>query len=166
MSAERLINKLIRILETERNLINCYNRDCEVLHRHVVSKNWPDLEKTLLLLKERAESLSIADNEREMIISVLKKEMALPEESSFGLLLSRFPESSSRRINDLKRDIRRSILILQGRIKGIGQFTEGRTSALKEVLDVLVPDRKGRIYDRNGAASAIGSKPMLFSKHF
>jgi flagellar biosynthesis/type III secretory pathway chaperone len=166
MPATEMIEKLISILETERDLLRQYHSDCEILHRKIASKNWAELEKLLQKLRKEAESLANADDEREVIISMLKKEADLPEEVSFGLLLSRFSDDVSRRINELKREIRRSITILQSRMTGIGRYTESRTSALKDMLDILVPDQKGKIYDKNGAASNIGSKPMLFSKHF
>ncbi|OQY34175.1 MAG: hypothetical protein B6241_05675 [Spirochaetaceae bacterium 4572_59] len=166
MPAEKLINKLILILQNELNMIRQYNSECEFLHKFVVAKNWMDLEKVLQKLRILADDLSRIDEEREMFVDILKNEMEIATESSFGLLLSRFPQNEQRQINDLKRDIRHSVMILQNRINGIGRYTESQTSALKEVMDILVPDQKGKIYNRSGAASSAGAKPMLFSRHF
>ena len=165
MSAENLINKLICTLTDELEIIRQYNKSCENLHKSVVSKNWTSLENKIRKLKVQADSLSESDETREWIISSLKNEFGLPEECSFGLLTSRFSQEDSRKVDELKRDIRRSIMVLKNRINGIGRYTESQTSALKDVLDILVPDQKGRIYNRKGAPSAAGT-PMLFSKQF
>jgi hypothetical protein len=166
MSADSLIEKLILILNREQKLLKGYNADCEKLHKTIVAKNWIELEKTLSYLKKRAESLAAEDNEREMVISLLKDEMKLSEHSSFGLLLSLFPVEEKKVVNDLKREIRHSVMMLKSRINGIGKYTESQTSALKDVLDILIPDQKGKIYNRNGSASNTGSNPMLFSRDF
>lgn len=166
MPADKLINKLILILQDELNLIRQYNLDCESLHKYVVAKNWTDLEKILQKLRNLADDLSRIDEEREMFVNLLKNDMEIAEESSFGLLLSRFPQLEQRQVNDLKREIRHSVMILKNRINGIGRYTESQTTALKDVMDILVPDQKGKIYNRSGAASSAGAKPMLFSRHF
>lgn len=166
MPAEELINKLIIILQNELKLVRQYNTECEFLHKYVVAKNWANLEKVLQKLRTLADDLSKIDDKREMIVGILKNETGIAEESSFGLLLSRFPQIEQRQVNDLKRDIRRSVMILRNRINGIGRYTESQTSALKDVMDILVPDQKGKIYNRSGAALSAGAKPMLFSRHF
>ncbi len=166
MSADLLIEKLIQILKRELALLKGYNADCEKLHKLIVAKNWMELEKTLSLLRNKAEILAAEDSEREMVINLLKDEMKISEHSSFGLLLSLFPAVEKRLTNDLKREIRHSVMMLKGRINGIGKYTESQTSALKDVLDILIPDQKGKIYTRNGSASNTGSNPMLFSRNF
>ena len=165
MAAERSIEELLTILSKELNCLQIYNRECEKLHRYVVSRDWQKLERTLSVLKGQAETLAGADQQRELLISYLKKEMALPTECSFGLLISRFPAEKTEDINQLKRKIRRNILVLQSRIQGIGRYTDSQTAALKDVLDILIPDQKGKIYNKNGAASSSGNNPMLFSRH-
>ncbi len=166
MISNRMIDKLLKLLETELNIIRSYNQGCEDVHRYVVSKDWQNLEKSLHNLKIRAEQLSDSDNERELMVAILKKEMNLPDECSFGLLVSRFPQDKAREINDLKRNIRRSIYSLQGRIKGIGKYTESQSGSLKDVLDILIPDQKGKIYNRYGSTMAGGSNPLLVNRHF
>ena len=166
MIPDQLIDKLLSLMEDELTLIQSYNQGCEKLHQFVISKDWKNLEKKIISLKQQAARLVDADNEREWVVNHLKHEMDLPEECSFGLLISRFPQEKSREINDLKRNLRRSVMILQGRVRGLGKYTENQAGALKDVLDILVPDQKGKIYNRYGSANKGGQNPLLVNRHF
>ena len=166
MMPDEMIDKLLNLLENELAIIRSYNQGCEKLHQYVILKDWKNLEKKIFTLKQQSQDLSEADNEREWLVNHLKQEIGLPEECSFGLLISRFPQDKMRKINDLKRNIRRAVLTLQSRVRGIGKYTENQAGALQDVLDILIPDQKGKIYNRYGSAMSGGNNPLLVNRHF
>jgi len=165
MSAEYLVKQLVTVLEKELKNLQKYNAGCEQMHKAVVAKDWPRLERIILSLRKRAEKLGVLDREREELISTLKIHLELAPEASFRLLLSRLPENRKVELELLKRNIRRAVTVLQSRMKGIGNYTESQAAALKEVLEELIPDQKGRIYNSRGTASVAEAKPLLFSRH-
>jgi hypothetical protein len=158
--------KLIDVLNKELETLEEYNRGCESLHKHVVAKNWTTLENVLNTLKCESEKLNSLDLMRESLIQNLKEEHSLPGECSFGLLLTHLDTPGQSEIKILKQKIRHAVNILQTRINGIGTYTESQTCALRDVLDELIPDQKGRIYNSRGTASILESKPLLFNHQF
>jgi len=166
MSAAKISIKLIDTLRRELELLEEYNRGCESLHKHVIARNWTTLESILNTLKKSALLLDQLDQKRESLISQLKKSLELQEEVSFGLVLTHLENDTQQEIKNLKQRIRHAVGILQTRINGIGKYTESQTNLLRDVLEALIPEQRGRIYNNRGTASAKDSKPLLFNHQF
>ncbi len=166
MSASHIATRLVETLRKELELLEEYNQGCESLHKHVIAKNWTTLESILNNLKRKALHLDTLDQKRESIVQQLKKELSLQEEVSFGLVLVCLDEDTQRDIKVLKQKIRHAVSILQTRINGIGRYTESQTNILRDVLDELIPEQRGRIYNNRGTASSKDSKPLLFNHQF
>ncbi|MDC7234067.1 MAG: hypothetical protein PQJ58_12610 [Spirochaetales bacterium] len=166
MSTDKMNRNLIDVLNKELKLLEDYNSGCEILHKYVAARNWSRLERTLNSLGKKADKLNSLDLIREELVLQLKEEHQLSPGASFGMLLTRLDEESQKDIRILKQKLRHSVSLLQIRIQGIGNYAETQTSALKDVLDVLNPDQKGRIYNSRGAASPADHKPMLFNHQF
>lgn len=161
-----MTRNLIDILNKELKILDEYNGGCEKLHQYVIGKDWIRLEKILAKLREKADKLASLDLIREELVIQLKAEHQLSEAVSFGMLLSRLGDEDQKKIRKLKQKLRLSVSLLQTRLKGIGNYTESRSGALRDVLDTLIPDQKGKIYNSCGEASSRGSKPMLFNQSF
>lgn len=166
MSADKITHNLIDILNKELKLLEEYNSGCETLHKYVTAKNWTRLERTLNSLGKKAEKLNSIDLIREELVLHLKEEYQLDPGVSFGMLMTRLDSVNQKEIRTLKQKLRHAVSMLQVRINGIGNYAESQTSALKDVLDVIIPDQKARIYNSSGTASPIDNKPMLFNHHF
>lgn len=166
MSAAGNSRKIIDVLSRELETLEEYNRGCEALHKHVVAKNWATLENVLNTLKNEADRLNGLDLKREALILQIKEDCGLSPQVSFGLLMTHLDAPAQKEITILKQKIRHAVSILQTRINGIGAYTESQTSALRDVLDELIPDQKGRIYNSSGTASRLESKPLLFNHQF
>ncbi len=166
MSADKMTRNLIDILNREQKILDEYNAGCEKLHRYVIGRDWVKLEKTLAKLRESADKLNSLDLIREELILQLKEVYELSSAVSFGMLLSCMDGADQKQIRKLKQKLRLSISLLQERLKGIGNYTESRSGALRDILDTLIPDQKGKIYNSYGEASNRGSKPLLFNQSF
>jgi len=166
MSASKITISFINTLKKELELLEEYNQGCESLHKHVVARNWTTLESILNSLKKSAEYLDNLDKKREKQLSQLKNALDLNEEVSFGLVLTCLDSDDQQEIKKLKQKIRHAVGVLQTRINGIGKYTESQAGILRDVLDELIPEQRGRIYNNRGTASAKDSKPLLFNHQF
>jgi len=166
MSTDKITRNLIDILYKELKLLEEYNSGCETLHKYVASKNWTKLERTLNSLTKKAEKLNSLDLIREELVVHLKEDHQLDPGASFGMLMTRLDKGYQKEIRILKQKLRHAVSMLQIRINGIGNYAESQTAVLKDVMDIIVPGQKGRIYNSSGAASPMDSKPMLFNHQF
>jgi hypothetical protein len=166
MSADKITRNLIDILNKELKLLEEYNSGCESVHKYVAAKNWTKLERILNSLGKKAEKLDSLDLIREELVLHLKEDHQLNSAASFGMLMTRLDGVSQKEIKILKQKLRHAVSMLQVRINGIGKYAESQTAALRDVLDVLIPDQKGKIYNRSGLASPVDNKPMLFNHQF
>jgi hypothetical protein len=166
MLAAKNTVKLIDILKSELELLEEYNRGCESLHKNVVAKNWTTLESVLNTLRNKADMLNTLDQKRESFILQLKEDCGLSPQASFGLLMTHLDTHAQKEIKMMKQKIRLAVCVLQTRINGIGSYTESQTSALRDVLDELIPEQRGRIYNSSGTASRVENKPLLFNHQF
>ncbi|MFW5729248.1 MAG: flagellar export chaperone FlgN, partial [Spirochaetota bacterium] len=117
---------LIDALEEEVALLDSFVKRERELRELVMDRNWPALERSIGVLNEAARSIEAAEDRRHRAFARLAQRLGLGAEASFYDLVSHVPQESRQDLVDLFRELKVSVMRVQGLNSGIESFVKAR----------------------------------------
>jgi len=88
------------------------------------------------------------------------------KDDSFYSVINKIHKNSSNEIVDIYRIVKheaRSIRVIN---EGFSRFLQSRKNLVNDIMEEIIPDRKGTIYNRRGFSSHKGgSSSLILNKH-
>lgn len=159
--------KLTCVMVKEISLFELYKEEFQKLKEQVLAKDWVPLQRTIDSIKYLSIEIEKTDSGRNSLYKKLLKETGAEEGETFYGLISRVYGETGRELLDIYRMIRSEVRSLKIMNEGFNRFLSNRQGLIREVVEELVPDRKGAIYNRKGITSHNGSSSSLvLNRHF
>ncbi len=152
---------LIDALEEEVALLDAFVKKERELRELVMDRNWPALERVIATLNESAGSIEAAEERRHAAFTRVAKSLGLGAEASFYDVVSHVPQESRQDLIDLFRELKVSVMRVQGLNSGIESFVQARSQSLNDVLEAFGPNHRGRVYGRDGAQTRKGHEALV-----
>lgn len=166
MELMEIEERLTEIMTREISLFSLYKEEFCKLKRFIIDREWLPLQRSLEAIKNISAELEEADRVRDYIYRELLAEAGGDESESFYTLVSRIYGESSKALIDEYRMIRHEARTVKVLNEGFNRYLSNRRNLIKEIMEELIPESRGSIYNKRGIASQNGSSSSLvLNKH-
>ncbi|MDR0554361.1 MAG: hypothetical protein LBG76_06145 [Treponema sp.] len=129
----------------------------QILVREAVrNREWADFEAFMEDLSSIGEEFEALDAERARIFG---------EERGFYALCARFPEGERKNITDLFRRLKGEITKIRLENDALQKYLSEARVMISGFLEILFPERRGRIYSRRGTQINADMRSMVLNQH-
>jgi len=158
--------KLKKIMTHEISLFSLYKEEFNKMKNMVLQKEWISLQRSFESVQNISTEIENADNRRDELYSELCNRTGSAIDDSFYSVISKIHKNDSSEINDIYRIVKHEANSIKVLNDGFSRFVQTRKNLVKEIMEELVPDRKGTIYNRKGFTSHNGSSSsLILNKH-
>jgi hypothetical protein len=159
------VENLKELLNREVELLESFAREEQKLQSAIVDREWDRLEYIVNEMSEASERVLAVETERHECYTRVREELGCEAQDSFYDFASRLELGDRMEISELYRRLKVAVMRVQALTGGIGSYITSATSAIRDVLDELYPQRKGRIYSRAGHHTAPDDRAMVVDHH-
>jgi hypothetical protein len=142
-------------------LLDSLSREEARLQLAVLEKDWTALEEAVRTMRVIADDIEGCEMQRNDAYRVLKGTLGLKSEDSFYDVLSRLPLEERQELATLYRQLRVGIAKVRSITDGIDAYVTATVGTMRDILDELFPERKGKIYSRSGSVSMAETSSMV-----
>lgn len=152
--------RLIGLMEKERQLLDEFAETSSEMRTGLHSRNWPVLEAALKQLDEMADRLEVIEGKRQLLTDKLSE-----GSESLEKTISELPVETRRRFHHVRGELKARLVTVRSRIRGVSGYAESRGRLGRELMEELVPSTRGRMYDNRGRSASNGRDPLVVSHH-
>ncbi len=160
MSERHRWERLIGIMEQERDLLDEFARSMGSLRSSLHEKQWTNLEESLKHLDSLADKIEVVEKKREAF-----SQRVCETRESFEKKLIALPPETRGHFRSVRNEIKTRLTTIRSRTSGIAGYAESQARLGKEILEELIPSTRGRIYDNRGRTASAGRDPLVVSRH-
>jgi hypothetical protein len=161
--------RCIEVLERERELVAKIAEEQNAVRKAVINRQWTDFEARMKALGDIGAQFEEMDQERVRIFASISGSAPRENEgetAGFYALVSRFPEEERKTITGIYRNLKMEITKIRLENDSLMNYLSEAQLLVKGFLDAAFPDRKGRIYSRNGAQVKADMRSMVLNRRF
>ncbi len=149
------------VLQLQGVLLDNLSREEARLQIAVLQKDWIALEACVREMKAIAQGIEECEQKRTESYRVLKAALGLKPDDSFYEVLSRLPIEDRQELAELYRRLRIGIVKVRSITDGIDAYVTATVGTMRDILDELFPERKGKIYSRSGTVSSADASSLV-----
>lgn len=158
--------KLATAITDEISLLALYRDEFSNMKRQVLEKDWIALQRSLETMNNISQKINFKDAERDSLYEEMSIKGSRREKESFHNFVSRLYGNSGKELQDLYRIIKHETRAVKVLSEGFGKYLNNRKTLINDVMEELVPHRKGAIYNRRGVTSHdMGNSSLVLNKH-
>ena len=151
-------------LHLQSVLLDSLSREEGRLQVAVLEKDWIALEESIRTMRVLAADIEECEMRRNEGYRNLKASLGLKSDDSFYDVLSRLPLEERQELAGLYRQLRIGISKVRSITDGIDAYVTATVGTMRDILDEIFPERKGKIYSRSGSV-AVAEAPSLVVNH-
>jgi hypothetical protein len=133
------------------------------LRRLVVERNWGGLEETLRDVRAVGEKVAQTDQIRAAVYRKIRMSCQAGPEEGFQEILGRVPICEREPLGALHRRLRVAVERVKCLTGGLDTYINSALGTMEKILEEVFPDRKNRIYTRQGGFLDSG-RPVMVSR--
>jgi hypothetical protein len=158
--------KLKKIMTHEISLFSLYKDEFNKMVNLVMEKEWITLQRSFDAVQNISNEIEKADTKRDDLYCELCKLTGSNKDDSFYSVISKIHNNGSSEINDIYRIVKHETHSIKVLNDGFSRYIQSRKNLVNEIMEELVPDRKGTIYNRKGFSFHDGSSSsLILNKH-
>ena len=165
MKTESGLRDLKQSMKREVELLEAFATEEQKLQNAIVEREWERLEEIVDTMSTASEEVLEAETERHRCYTTAHAEAGCGDEESFYDFVSRLDLGERTEISELYRRLKIAVMRVQALTGGIGSYVTSATTAVREILDELYPQRKGRIYSSGGHHSSPDERALVLDRH-
>jgi hypothetical protein len=158
------------VLEQERELVAKIAGMQNLIRKAVVNRQWMDFESYMESLEQVGAQFEALDRERIRIFAFFNGSntpgIAGEDTVGFYTLVSRFPQDERKTITDIYRNLKNETIKIKLENDALMNYLSEASLVVTGFLEAAFPDRKGRMYSRNGARVQADMRSMVLNRHF
>ena len=144
------MDDLATCLNTQSTLLVEFARMEGGLRNEVEKGDWPRVQEQVQALRKLAERIQVADLCSTRMLAETATRVGLQSIQSVGDLMDRVSESERHRLLVVQRGLQGAFREVKRTTLRLSAYFESVSGTLGLVLDELVPNRKARLYSRDG----------------
>jgi hypothetical protein len=159
------------VLEQERELVAKIAGIQAMVRRSVINRQWLDFESHMETLGQIGTQFEDLDRERVRIFASFSDGGNTPgktgeEAAGFYALVSRFPPDERKAITGVYRNLKTETMKVRIESDALMNYLSEASLLVSGFLEAAFPDRKGKIYSRNGVQIQADMRSMVLNRHF
>jgi hypothetical protein len=152
--------RLISLMERERQLLDEFAEASAEMRSGLHSRDWPVLEVALKQLDSMADRLETIEHKRQAVTDKLCEDT-----ESLEKRVAELPVETRRRFHHVRGELKARLVTVRSRMRGIAGYANSRGRLGRELMEELVPSTRGRMYDKRGRSASAGRDPLVVSHH-
>ena len=158
--------KLKKIMTKEISLFSIYKDEFSKMKSLVMTKEWIKLQRSFESVQNISNEIENADSKRDKLYEQICKLTGSEKSDSFYSVISKIHNEGNEEISDIYRIVKHEANSIKILNEGFNSFVNSRKTLVNEIMEELVPDRKGTIYNMRGISSHDGSSSsLILNKH-
>lgn len=158
--------KLKKIMTNEISLFSLYKEEFNKMKNLVMQKDWITLQKSFEVVENLSINIENTDSQRSELYNKICQMTGSGKDESFYSVINKIHKEGGSEITDIYRMVKHEAHSIRVTNEGFSRFLQTRKNLVNEIMEELVPDRKGTIYNRRGFSSHDGSSSSLvLNKH-
>jgi hypothetical protein len=154
---EELLGKEISVLN---NLYVCQKR----MYETVLTRDWIALQKEFMLSGKMSETFQNLEEQRASLLRSCNPELDATKD--FYHITTNFPEPSRTRINVLFREMKKQLLLSKTENDVLNTYVANARTVVAGMIDSVVPERRNRIYTRQGSLMPGKVESLVVNRSF
>jgi hypothetical protein len=134
----------------------------------VINREWADYEAYLEAIGRIGAEFEVLETERDRLFAAVSSEdpQDTDEKDRFYAMSARLPENERNELTALYRRLKLQTLQIRLANDTLMDYIRETKSAISGMLESAYPDRKGKIYSRNGAEREADMKSVVLNHSF
>ncbi|HUX13459.1 MAG TPA: hypothetical protein VMW87_10550 [Spirochaetia bacterium] len=161
MNATKKMGSFKEALQLQGILLDRLSHEEARLQIAVLQKDWIALEACVREMKSLSAGVEECETRRNESYRSLKTSLGLKSGDSFYDVLARLPIDERQELVELYRRLRIGIAKVRSITDGIDAYVTATVGTMRDILDELFPERKGKLYSRTGAAASTDTSSMV-----
>ncbi|MDR2517573.1 MAG: hypothetical protein LBC88_09380 [Spirochaetaceae bacterium] len=161
------------VLERELALIERIEESQKLVREAVRRRAWADFEMLQESMRRLGAEFEELDREREAGFYRLSGAAMPPPspesggfEAGFYALIARLPADERDLLAERYRELKYRALAIRAANESLLHYLSGIRLLVSDFLDAAFPDRKGKLYTRQGTTQAADMRSMVLNRHF
>lgn len=161
--SEDIVKTFHVLLQNEIVSLKECGRLTDLLKTAVMNRDSLSLKTLLEQLSDESERLRLIEERRVEGYARLCRRFSVGETVSFYDLLAFLPGEERNSLTELYRELKREVVLYQGRLKNLDDYVYSVTGTVNSVLETYTRQNSGGVYNNNGRFSAgTGSDRSVF----
>lgn len=116
----------------------------------LITRAWPTVEESISELNRLAVSVNTLDHKRVEILIEISKQLGSKKNENCFSLIQKAPDEIRDNLIQLFYELKTMLIRVQGVFKGISSYVEHKKEVSKEIIDILMKDAQGNVYNKPG----------------
>jgi hypothetical protein len=153
------------ILRQEIELLEKIRALQDQVKNAITSREWTDFEHYMGSLAAIGDEFEALDLERKALFTGFAKELGFNNEGvGFYSFAARLPETQQRELSELYRRIKMQTLGVRFANDSLTDYLNETQAVISGFLEAVFPDRKGKIYTRQGTQVSPDMRSMVLNQ--
>ncbi|MBI9099186.1 MAG: hypothetical protein JEY91_11945 [Spirochaetaceae bacterium] len=131
------------------------------MKKFILEKEWIFLQRAFENVQQVSDKIEKTDSERDNLYEELCSLTGSDKNDSFYTVISKIHKNTNNEMTDIYRIVKHEACSIKVLNEGFNRFLQSRKNVINEIMEELIPDRKGTIYNRKGFSSHDGSSSSL-----
>lgn len=164
MNTMTALGELKHSMRREVELLEQFAEQEHDLQKAIVDRQWERLEGIVDAMRASSDEVLQAEAARHRAYTQVRAELGHEDDESFYDFISHLDLDERTAISELYRRLKVAVMRVQALTGGIGTYVTSATTAIREILDELYPQRKGRIYSSGGYHASPDDRAMVLDR--
>jgi hypothetical protein len=148
-------------MQEEARLLNDYAARLGGLQGAVGRRDWESVEREIAGLRNLAGEVEGAEAARLEAYRSLKAALLMSGDPPFDQVASRLESPAREELAEAHRRLKIAIIRVKGASGLLGYYVRSMADTRRQVLEELLPHRKGRMYSRSGRTRATAEESLM-----
>ncbi|MDR3124025.1 MAG: flagellar protein FlgN [Treponema sp.] len=165
MTTDQSYTECARVLQQEIELLDKISVLQAQVKNAITNREWADFEGIFGSLAASGDEFEALDLERAEAFARLARELGLADDgASFYQCAARLPDEERRELSDLYRRVKTRTLEARLANESLAEYLGEIQTVVSGFLEAVFPDRKGRIYTRQGTLVSPDMRSMALNQ--
>ncbi|MDR1388756.1 MAG: hypothetical protein LBJ31_02125 [Treponema sp.] len=129
----------------------------------VINRDWADYEILMESIGEIGERFGSLETERQALLDTISGNT---EQEQFYTLTARLPERERNALGTLYRRLKMETLQIKLANDALMEYLKEARKAVAGVIETAYPERRGKLYTKDGSTIEADMKSVMINRHF
>lgn len=161
----KLVETVVETLSAQLTMMNTLAEHEAELHRRMLEREWEEVTPLIETMSEMSDAVVEAENRRHDAYCRLRRDLGLDDSSGFGEVLAALGDEDRRRLAELYRQLKLSVIRLQSLAGGVDRYVRTMMATTRELIKEAYPHRNGATYGKDGAHASHTGEALVLNHH-
>jgi ribosomal 50S subunit-associated protein YjgA (DUF615 family) len=157
--------RLKTTLQEEARYLNDFASHQKSLQETIRGHRWMEIDSEVAALRELAGKIEQLEASRLQAYEELRDVLQARGPEEFPQIVARLPRADRDELLALHRKMRAAVIRVKASAGLLAYYVRSMSDTLRQVLEELLPHRKGKLYSRSGRTKDAGEEPLMLYRN-